>query len=287
MKCIDIARLLDYQNKILDESTSQKIREHLQTCSECQNLEKKLQGLKEQFQRFSFLKEASENLGCYDDLEILSIVEGKSKAREERQFYSHLSDCPACLDQLISLENFVDDLTTEGILPSKTGIKFKLKHILDKLRNGLENRIRPFGSIFQTPRPAFHFAGLLAILIIVIILLFDGNKMIPNSFKTREVKTNQLPLTLQLLEPSNHGVFETEGLQFRWNQIPNAGSYNFLLLNEQGNIIWEEKTPNTYLTLPQEIQLQPSGKYFWQVECFFDQGGSIISELANFSIIDR
>lgn len=287
MKCLDLSHLLEYQNNLLDKSTSEKIRKHLQTCSRCQELENKLKRLINSFNCFSLLNKSQETSQCYEDLQILSIIEGKSNSPKEKEFYNHLLDHPICIDQMISLDNFLDDIRTEGIITSKAGIKFQAIQIFDNLKNSLEDRIRWIGSIFKTPRPVFQFAGLLVTLIILVILLYDHGQIIPNSFKTREPITTQFGPAVQLLEPSNNSVIRTERLQFHWSQITNATSYNFLLLNEQGNIIWEEKTTNTNLTLPQEIHLQPSGKYFWQVECFFDQGGSIISELASFSIIDR
>jgi len=72
--------------------------------------------------------------------------------------------------------------------------------------------------------------------------------------------------------------------EFEWAGPADVSYYLIQLFDSNSDIIWEEKTIRTMLELPQDIQLHPSEKYFWQVEAFFEGGGSVISDFANFSV---
>ena len=115
--------------------------------------------------------------------------------------------------------------------------------------------------------------------------MLDHQQFVSNfPFNTREPAVKLTETSLRILAPTNHSTVKANELEFSWTQIPHTASYTLLLLSAQGDIIWEQKTSDNKLSLPSEIQLQPSGTYFWQVECLLEEGGSIVSDMNSFLI---
>lgn len=52
---------------------------------------------------------------------------------------------------------------------------------------------------------------------------------------------------------------------FSWRSA-NVGRYSFKLLAEDGVPIWSYETPDTTLSLPSELRLEPGRSYFWRVD---------------------
>ena len=56
---------------------------------------------------------------------------------------------------------------------------------------------------------------------------------------------------------------------FIWHKS-SAGLYRFILLSESGEPLWTLETPDTSLTLPASVLLQPGHDYFWRVDAVGD-----------------
>ena len=287
MKCLTLSRLIAYQNDLLNKSETEEIKQHLQSCKECEQRMKEYGELKAVFQRSSTLDRNVDTSSCFEDAQLISFLEGKFPARKRQEFYHHLSECFVCTDQLVALESFLHDLKLEGLLPTEKGIGAKITEILEKTKNAISGKINVAGSIFRLPRPVYQFVGVVLILIVLGVML-DHSQFVSNfPFNTREPAINLTETPLRLLAPTNRSMVKPHELEFRWTSIPHATSYTFLLLNAQGDIIWEQKTSDVKLTLPTDIQPQTSGTYFWQVECLFEQGGSIVSDMTSFSFNNK
>lgn len=158
---------------------------------------------------------------------------------------------------------------------------------MDRLKKSTRSIIHCIESNFSAPRPVYQALGILLILIIFVFVL-DHQQLFSNKlFQTRHPAVKSETSTLKLLSPSSGATVEENQLQFNWSPIMNASSYNFLLLSSTGDIVWEQQTAQTAVTLPREIKLQSSEQYFWQVECLLDHGGTLTSEMASFRISDK
>jgi hypothetical protein len=75
--------------------------------------------------------------------------------------------------------------------------------------------------------------------------------------------------------------------QFRWENLGEDVEYKISIDNHVQ--LWTATTPNTYITLPDEIkaQMKPGVKYFWQVKAFSKEGSLIAeSSKVQFSLND-
>lgn len=287
MKCLTLSRLIAYQNDLLNKSETEEIKQHLQSCTNCQQRMNEYRKLTKVMQRSSPMDKRIDTSNCFDEDQLLSFLEGRSPDGVRGQLYQHSADCPACTDQLIALEAFLHDLKTERLLPTGKGVATKISEILKKTTNAITDRINTAGSIFRIPRPVVHFVGIVLILIVIGVML-DHQQFVSNfPFNTREPASNLTETPLRLLDPTNRSIVNSDELQFSWTSVTHASSYTILLLNARGDILWEQKTTEVKLTLPKEILLQPSGTYFWQVECLLEQGGSIVSDMTSFSFNNK
>jgi hypothetical protein len=284
MKCIEFSRLVAHKNNLLDENEHEMINRHLQFCQKCQRKEKEYKELSMILQKSSPLAQGPNLSECFDDMQLLKILETKSPLGKRREFYQHLSECKTCTDQLLALEEFLHVLKKEGVLPAEERISVKISNLWDGIVNRISTGINWLGSCFKTPRLAYQTAGFVLVLIVLGVML-DHQQIIPDlPFNTREPAVDQRDISLFLLTPQNGSSVASNDLEFSWIPIPHATSYTFLLLNSQGDIIWEQNTTDVSIILPTGLQLQSSQSYFWQVECLLDNGSSIVSDMNVFSI---
>ena len=284
MKCLTLSRIIAFQNELLSSSEHEKISKHLESCPECQKKLKEYKASAALMQKVSPLEHTLDRTRCFTEDQLLYFLEESRPSPAHRQYEHHFAECRQCTDQLVSLETFLYDLKTAGLLSAEKSHHPHTITLQEQLKNRISDKINSWWNSFRVPRLAYQMAGF-AVILIMLITLLDYQGIIKNHwFPTREPSLIETTASLNLLSPSDHSLVNSSELQFNWSSISGATSYTFLLLNEQGDILWEEQTPRTALSLPEEIQLQPSTVYFWQVECQFEAGGSLTSDMSSFSM---
>ncbi len=134
-------------------------------------------------------------------------------------------------------------------------------------------------------QPAYRWAGIILIIIVLSFSLMLQDKFVNDGLITREPNINQTQVELN--SPTNGSSIGSGTCEFEWKGSEYFSSYTLLILDSGGNIVREKKTDQTKLTFLSEIQLQPSMTYFWQVEAFFENGGSVLSEMASFNYTSK
>ena len=281
MKCLNLSDLIARQTRLLRPPRQQQIEDHLQSCSTCKRKLVAYDGLKELVWRNFSPSRPSETEASCDELQIVSYVEGTVRKKSRTEFQRHLTQCESCLDRLVAVERLLTELKGEGLLPIQPSIWDSARDFIAAIRQGVEDKLRTAWHIMTTPKPAFRWAGA-AIVLIVVVLVFRPVSREEN-FITREPVASQSTTGIQLLNPANRSSVLKGTVEFLWQGPSHVVSYNFLLLDANGNIVWENKTREQKMVLPPEIQLQPSQNYFWQVEGLPETGGSIVSDMSSFS----
>ncbi|MBN2366953.1 MAG: zf-HC2 domain-containing protein [Calditrichaeota bacterium] len=287
MKCLSLSRLISYRNELLDENEIAEITQHLESCAKCQKMMKDYLHLTAIVQYPSMARRGENKAECLNEIQLLDYLENHLSGSARREITDHLVECPDCMDELISLEKFLNDLKSENLLPVRNEISSKIERYFQKIKSEFQDKITGTRWLFHIPRPVYYAAATI-ILLIILVGVLDHQQFIPNAtFQTREPAVIQNMPPIQLLSPSDRSTINSEIIEFSWTQVPNTDSYNILLLSEQGDIIWEENTPNIKLRLPPEIHLKSSTTYFWQVECLLEHGGSIVSDMASFRLNNK
>jgi hypothetical protein len=90
-----------------------------------------------------------------------------------------------------------------------------------------------------------------------------------------------------ILHPKE-GVSITESrTEVLWEASPGALQYTVLLVNLEGDVVWEERTSGLSSVIPPAEELEPGQKYFVWVEAHLQTGGSLKSEVVGFRVALR
>ncbi len=171
------------------------------------------------------------------------------------------------------------------MIPQERGFLDKIYDIILFISNSAKEKSRTLWNILGAPGPVYRWTGFAMIIIAAGLVLFKPYQNQESPLITRESK---LENQIQLIVPQNRTtVFNITDLEFKWSEIENITSYNFTLLDSDGTIIWEQKTDQTILKLPQKVKLEPAQTYFWQIEAVFDFNKFILSELTSFIYIKK
>ncbi len=281
MQCLEISDLIAYFNDTLKPGEKDKFENHLQSCQKCSKKLSVYKKFKSTLSKNIFYNPAAKSGECYDELQLTQYLFTKSKSKQRKEYHLHLNRCDSCLDKLVTLRTMLGELKTEGlILPDEkkwAGFKTVFETIKTKLTS--------FWDLFLIPRPVYRFAGLFVSVVVVGLVLqqtFRANK-VPQTSRDSRIQSQ-----IQLISPAHESlVSDSSSPEFEWSGNDQSYSYNFILLDSQGEIIWEEKTKDNKLKLPENIQLQSSMTYFWQVETFVDYGTSFMSDISRFTYIKK
>ena len=227
--------------------------------------------------------EFPESEECYDDIIIASYIEGQNKRKERKKFYRHVTRCDVCLDRLIAVESLLRELKSEGLLTNKGGLWPSPGKLISLYITSIEQKLRSLWQIIMKPSPVYRWAGVMLVLLFISLLVLKPDNLREVPIQTREADSDVLEPKIQLLFPANRTIIKIDKPEFRWTQTSITSSYHFLLLNSNGDIVLEKITSDTRMILPNDIHLQPTMTYFWQVEAYFEQGFSIVSDMISFT----
>jgi len=282
MKCLNIKKLISLQNNLLNDSEMQEINDHLLSCDKCKKKHETYKKYRDFFKRNLKLSTSSEKTECFDEFELVSYLEGGVERNVRSKYYLHLSQCQSCLDNLLSLENLLHDLKSEGLLSSEKSYREKANRFITTIAQTTKDKLKSIRDLFVLPLPAYRRAGMVIILLAAIFFLLPEQNQNNTPFTTRD--QNKFETGIQLLFPLNQISINESSPEFRWEKVPEASKYTILLLDANGDIVWEKQTSLSKLKLPQEIKLLPTMTYFWQVEAFFKDGSSMVSGMSGFTI---
>ncbi len=209
--------------------------------------------------------------GIFDNMHLNENVialysEGKLPPEERRRVNSHLADCEVCSSALADVINLNE--ITQNLSGVKVDSKNK-KAALDLVRSQDNSGFTQ--SIYAA-------AGLFAVFIITIMVITQtGNDTLRFRSALREAEQ-------MVLFPGNGSTLNSEQLRFEWRHIDNAIAYKFILHSNDGMMIADYLTGESFFALPEEIRLEPGQKYFWRVEVIFPDNTKERSTLHVFTL---
>lgn len=77
------------------------------------------------------------------------------------------------------------------------------------------------------------------------------------------------------------------GARFVWLSVPSAERYKIILVDEQGNDVFETITSDTAITLPESVSLRSGDVYFWWVQSELTDGTTATAVTEKFTVTGR
>jgi len=89
-----------------------------------------------------------------------------------------------------------------------------------------------------------------------------------------------------LLAPRDGSIVKREALSFRWQNAPDAVSYEVSVMTASGDLVFSRQTESQSLDASGEVSLQTSTKYFVTVRAHLRDGRTIRSSIVSFRLVD-
>lgn len=99
-------------------------------------------------------------------------------------------------------------------------------------------------------------------------------------------KPSARDLRPRLVFPEQGSTVGRNDLEFRWKAIPKSNYYSVRLVTSAGNLVWEGKSNQSSVKLPDGLML-PAGKYFVWLSVYDDRGRLEKSDAVGFQISSR
>jgi hypothetical protein len=283
MNCINLSQFIAYQNNRLTTEEYKEISEHIKTCSVCQKNTKEYEQFLLLFKK-SYKRSESKNISkCYNDSDLLNFIESKASQKSQTTFYSHLLECQFCMDRMLSLQQDFNKLRHEGVLTMNESVLDKIRGFISNIVVNITAKLKPLWTTPKVLRPVYGWMGLLLVLCISMIAMITINNSKEKPIITRDNQFEKNQRQVLLIHPENNSQLNIHNTEFKWKAPEEIISYNFFLLDARGNILWETKTKNKQIILPENIILNNNYLYFWRVEALYEDGTSILSPMMSFT----
>ena len=283
MNCINLSQFIAYKNRKLTGEEHKQVTEHIETCSGCQKNAKEYEHFlllfKKSYQGFHS-KDISQ---CYEDLDLLNFIEGKSSKKSRATFHNHILECQFCMDRTLSLQQDFNELRQGGVLIKYESLWDRTRSFISDTGSNLTEKLKPLWATPKSLKPAYAWVGLILILCISMIAIIAINTSDETQIITRDNQFDQSLREVQLIHPENNSKIDIHKTEFRWSTPDKTVAYAFFLLDARGDILWETSIKNKRIILSDDIRLDNNQLYFWRVEALFEDGTSRLSPMISFT----
>jgi len=226
------------------------------------------------------VKLAERNLGCPDDYELASYMEGGLSERDHISFERHLSDCDFCLERVGLLGRAKDIEHVNGVSELLLARSRKLAQDGGHKRNGLRYA------------PRWAAAAVVVLTFGLLMSLESPNRNSPEltSPVTRSPAMRQqrnidpYALLPQVISPTDGSTINPTTQQFTWVPIRDSLFYQVRIVSDVGNLVWQERVNGTQWRLPLGLSLHGNAEYFVRVDAYLTEAKSLNSDYVVFKV---
>ncbi len=217
--------------------------------------------------------------GCLPNSALQSLLRGESgelSTSERKSAEDHLSLCPHCRSRLSALIGDLETVAQANPEPAPAELKRLAREMVPGSRAS-NNPGQRSSTRLWLPLAA---AVLMAIGLGAIWRPATPDRE-PGVDVLRSLPT-QARVELDL--PLSGAVAVGERTLFRWQPIESAGRYDFEVVNEIGDVLFEARTTQPSIELPRgNLALEAGSDYYWSVRATLRDGTVVESELRGVS----
>jgi hypothetical protein len=213
---------------------------------------------------------------CPQETEYAGLIDGTLPDEERARLADHLAHCQKCLDLVTCLVRIQD--RPQDQVPQEL--------VAAALKLGSDGQVMRLPARFQWQAALAAAAGV----VLVVGVLFTQYPQItdvflrsdpsqPSDSDSQSVRVNGRGQDrLSILFPAQGAAIDSSRPEFRWSSVDQSLYYEFQVLSDNGDILWEGRTEETQLQLPPEFNLDRDTSYFVWVRVYLPDGKTIKSK---------
>lgn len=208
---------------------------------------------------------------CPDKAVWQRYLDGSMTGAEREGHESHLARCRVCRERLISQFDRTNESVSE-IAPR--GLRHRAVRLAKKTK--------PFFSSFRPFVPVTVAAAILVVAGVSFLMYRNQTVTAPGTdLRQSRGSTGQIPLTF----PANGATMDSGQIEFRWDDSAPGAHYEFVLTDEKGDIVFQNRDATNPLYLDTgALNRSVQRKYYWSVTARLPDGTRRESGIASFTM---
>jgi len=318
MNCVTTSELLAGWEGLLSEPEQNQQAAHLVQCTRCRDLERTMRAIVQVTPSVSVGAGLTDRDSCPAESELLDYFSQRLTASDRAKMQSHLARCRTCLGQVAAMVSAGPE-ELPPVAAEWQGAVYEAKSIIEGYsearrggwsalvpiwRYGLatsavvallavgwywyaapgapSEATSPTAQVTPASPPAAHQPGKED-------LLAKQDQPTPlrqehqPETQVRKATGTTAP-SLRVLWPQEGRQIRREGLEIRWQAVPEAHRYQVSILNHKGDLVWEGEAEGTRVRVPDDVRLHPGERYFVWVLAHVKGQGVVQSPSAAFEV---
>ena len=88
-----------------------------------------------------------------------------------------------------------------------------------------------------------------------------------------------------VVSPRNGDTIDVRNSLIVWRRATGASQhYRFTLTDLDGAVLWSKSVPDTFVTVPPQIELNAGESYYWYVDALLDRGRTATTGISKFVV---
>ena len=212
---------------------------------------------------------------CLDENRCSRLVDGQLSDEEREAIVHHLADCRNCLDRVVGLVE-LQCHDGDAILPDLVAAAL-----------ALDPEERPVQASSQHQwQTKLAVAASFILVVGALVWQYEGSLYLqsmddftqPAIEERAEVRIGAHDQErFNIISPTGDSSIDPKDFRLQWSSVDRSVFYRVQLLSDDGDVVWEGRTENTNVHLPQDLQLDSAGGYFLWVKAYLADGKTIKS----------
>jgi hypothetical protein len=208
---------------------------------------------------------------CPDEVTLAAFVDGDLPESVRSRVQGHLADCSLCLQHVAAVVRSRE--TPKPEVPPR---------LLARARGLVES------PAVGTPALAWRWGMVSAaagLMLVAAVQVWQFRTASDPGASPVDVRSEPCRLVApQLLSPEEGALVSRERIDFRWREVAGAIFYEIQLVTADGDVLWQDRTEETTVRLPEAVPIAPGQEVYVWVRAHLLDGNTLKSDPVGFTL---
>ncbi len=182
--------------------------------------------------------------------EVAAYLEKSLTAPEQERVEHHLARCVDCRDEVVQVQSIESVSRRPG-----------------------KGRYLGIGAVAAA-----------AVVTLVLVTPFGRQLLFTDTESPTRSSATEGAVAIAAMAPADGDRVSREGLTLLWHSVSAETSYQITLTNQQGDVVWTERTADTTVIVPPTVELIADASYYWYVDALLEDGRPATTGIQRFVV---